>query len=278
MNNVFTLTLAALLLLLPSHSQGWWVKGHDIITRAAVAGLPEEVPAFFRASGNTLGYLAGDPDRWKNRDTQPLRAAESPDHYIDLEDLQGRELPPDRYQALRLLAELGQKPDRTGMLPYALMEHFDRLSIAFYDYRQEPTNEAIRMKCLVYAGVLAHYAGDAVMPLHTTRDYDGRKGQQKGIHARIDSFPEKHGLTAEEIGRGWQVRPVDDVRKHVLQIIFESHELVDRCYALDAANAFTEPTAESRAFILKRCQSGAQFLAELYTTAWKRSANLRASF
>ena len=37
-----------------------------------------------------LGHLSGDPDRWKNRSCKFLRAAEAPDHYIDMEDLEGK--------------------------------------------------------------------------------------------------------------------------------------------------------------------------------------------
>jgi hypothetical protein len=177
-------------------ASGWWVKGHESIAEAAAAGLPREVPAFFRAGGKSLAHYAGDPDRWKNRAAKHLKASVFPDHYIDLENLQGKDLPDDRYQAAELLARLKEKPDRTGMLPYAIMENFDRLSCAFYDHRAEPKNEAIRAKCLVYAGILAHYTGDAVMPLHTTRDYDGMKGPtgkmvQQGIHKKSTPSPRR---------------------------------------------------------------------------------------
>ena len=92
------------------------------------------------------------------------------------------------------------------MLPYAIMENYDRLACAFYDYRADPDNKAAQAKCLVYAGNLSHFTGDCVMPLHTTRDYDGRKQadgeiKQKGIHAKIDAFPEKNDFTAEEVAR-----------------------------------------------------------------------------
>ena len=30
------------------------------------------------------------------------------------------------------------------MLPYAIMENYDRLSLAFYDYRADPKNPAMR--------------------------------------------------------------------------------------------------------------------------------------
>src|SRR5438128_7680454 len=120
-------SLGLVLLLVVGSASGWWVKGHGTIAEAAASRLPEEMPRFFRAAGKQLAHLAGDPDRWKNPQAKHLRAAESPDHYIDLEDLKGNDLPADRYQAAALLARLKHPPERTGMLPYALMENFDRL-------------------------------------------------------------------------------------------------------------------------------------------------------
>jgi hypothetical protein len=278
------LVLAGLLALTAvSTAPAWWVKGHATIAEAAASRLPAEMPPFFRAGGKHLGHFAGDPDRWKNRLCKHLTAAESLNHYIDLEDFEGKELPEDRNKAVVLLAQLGRQPEGTGLLPYALMEHFDRLTCAFYDYRQDPDNEAIRMKCLVYAGVLSHFTGDAAMPLHTTRDFDGRRGPdgtkvQAGIHAKIDAFPEKNKLSAEEICRGLEARPIEDVWGHVVKTIHESYKHIDRCYDLDKAGAIDNPTAESRAFILERCRVASQFTMDLWYNAWLRSAKMTRSF
>jgi hypothetical protein len=257
----------------------WWVEGHATITEAAASQLPEGMPAFFRAGGKLMAHFAGDPDRWKNREARHLYAAEAQNHFIDLENFQGRELPRDRNKAVELLLELKEKPERTGLLPYALMEHYDRISCAFYDHRQDPASEAVRMKCLVYAGVLAHFTGDAVMPLHTTKNYDGYtspggKFRQKGIHAKIDAFPERNKLSAEEMARGLEPKPVEDMWAYILKTILESHKHIDRCYELDQAGAFDKPTAESRAFILERCRAGAQFTMDLWYNAWLRSAKM----
>jgi hypothetical protein len=276
------LFLPALLVSLgfASWTLAWWVKGHGTITEAAASRLPEGVPQFFRSAGKQLAHLSGDPDRWKNKGARHLNAAEAPNHYVDLEDFGDNELPADRYKAGALLMNLKQRPERTGMLPYAIMEDFDRLSVAFYDYRADADNEAIRMKCIVYAGNLAHFTGDAAMPLHTTRNYDGKPGPggdlvQKGIHPKIDGFPEKFGLTAEEIGRGLEPTKIDDMWGYVMKQIRESHKHIDRCYELDVAGAFDKPTAESRAFILERCRTAAQFTLDVWYTAWLRSADMQ---
>jgi hypothetical protein len=273
------LTAAILAVVSAGLARAWWVKGHETIAEAAATGLPDDVPAFFRAGGKAMGHYAGDPDRWKNPAANHLRAAEGPDHFLDLENFGGKELPADRYKAIILLLKLEQEPEKTGMLPYAILENYDRLSCAFYDLRQDPDNAAIRAKCLVYAGILAHLGGDCAMPLHTTRDYDGRKQAdgkilQKGIHAKIDAFPERNGFTAEEITRGLKAKPIDDPWAYVLKRINESHELVERCYELDRDGAFDKPTDASRKFILERCRAGAQFTMDLWYSAWLRSAKM----
>lgn len=269
--------VVACLFVLAATARGWWVEGHGYIAAAAATGLPKEMPAFFRAAGPQLAHLAGEPDRWKNPAAKALRAHESPEHFLDTEHLQGRELPRDRYQAIALMAEVQHPADKTGLLPYAIMEGYERLTCAFADLRREPDNPAVRAKCLTYAGWLAHYTGDCAMPLHTTEHYDGRPGpdgqtQQKGIHAKIDGFPEKHGFAPAEIARGLKAQAVDDVWARILREIDESHTHVERCYALDAAAAFDMPTPESRAFILARCRVAAQFTMDLWYTAWLRSA------
>lgn len=275
----YLLLAGVLLLAAASLTQGWWVIGHARIAEAATQGLPQEMPKFFRAAAKQLGHLSGDPDRWKNPSCKHLRSAEGPDHFIDLEDFGTNKLPDDRWKAISLLQKLGKRPDRVGFLPYAIMENYDRLSVAFYDYRADKDDPAIQAKCLVYAGVLAHLTGDTVMPLHTTIHYDGKVDKdgnktQAGIHAKIDAFPEKFGISVEEMTRNLTAKKIDEVWDHVIKQIEDSHKLIDKCYALDKAGAFDKPTRESRQFILDRCRISTQFTMDLWYSAWLRSARM----
>jgi hypothetical protein len=265
-------------------ARAWWVIGHATITEAAALALPDDMPGFYRAAGRSLAHFAGDPDRWKNPQATYLRVVESPNHFIDSEDLEGNPVPADRFQAILLYHKLNKGIDKVGFLPYAIVEGFDKLTVAFYDYRQEPTNPAVPMKCLVHGGTLAHYTTDASMPLHTTRDYDGRvqpgggRKKQQGIHAKLDGFPEKFGFKAEEITRGLEAKAVDNVREYVNAFIKESYTHIDKSYELDAAGAFDTPTDVSRAFVMARCKAGAQFTLDIWYTAWLRSAKLPAHY
>ena len=262
---------------------GWWSGGHETVAEAAAARLPDDVPAFFRRGGKELAHFSVDPDRWKNRQMTFLRAAEEGNHFLDAENLDGKELPAThRFDAMMMIyTDLKKEPNKVGLLPYAMMEYYEKLAVAFYDHRKSPESAAVPMKCLVYGGVLAHYTGDAAMPLHTTRDYDGRNQpdgtvKQKGIHAKLDGFPEKNKITPEEVCRGLEAKKIDDVWKHVNAFLAESHTHVAKCYELDAAGAFDKPTDESRAFVLARVRAGAQLTLDLWYNAWLRSEKLPA--
>src|SRR3954471_14307596 len=212
--------------LLGGFATGWWSGGDETIAEAAAARLPDDVPVFFRNGGKHLAHFAVDPDRWKNRELNFLRREEEGNHFLDSEDLDGKTLPgTHRYDAMKMIyTELKKEPNRVGMLPYAIMENYEKLAVGFYDYRKNPTNTSIPMKCLVHGGVLCHYTGDAAMPLHTTRDFDGKNQsdgtvKQKGIHAKLDGFPEKNKFTPEEVCRGLEAKKIDDVWAHVNKFI-----------------------------------------------------------
>jgi hypothetical protein len=272
------------LAIVAAFAPGWWVKGHESITAAAATRLPDAMPAFFRNGGTALAHAAGDPDRWKNRDCAALRRSVEADHYLDLEDLAGGELPrTNRFDGIEMIRKLGKDPVKVGMLPYAVLENYERLACAFADHRKEPENEIIRWKCLIYGGVLAHYTTDASMPLHTTIHFDGRVNAdgtktQKGIHARLDAFPEKFKLTSEEIARGVEPKPVEDVWAHFAAFLKESATHIDAAYEFDKAGAFDTPTEASRAFVLGRCRAGAQLTAEVWWAAWVKSGKLPAHY
>lgn len=75
-----------------------------------------------------------------------------------------------------------------GILPYFFPQHYRRLVRAF---ESGNTEKIIRL-----AADLGHYVGDAHVPLHTSKNYNGQLSNQDGIHAFWESrIPE---LFAEE--------------------------------------------------------------------------------
>lgn len=278
------LVAGALCALAAVPAGAWWPEGHTLIARGAVRALPKDVPAFFREGGELVGHCAQDPDVAKNRDTPNVRDVEEPEHYIDWELLEGRPLPGTRYEFVKLCAEAKLDPSKVGTVPYSTTEWTERLAVAFAEHRRWPENPNIRTKCLVYAGFLAHYAGDLCMPLHTTIHYDGRvksdgASPHTGIHAKVDSLIEKVGLTPEELARDQKVELVDRILPAVLKEIDQSRALIDRTYALEPAlppgdNTPWTPSAEVKAFTLERGRESTRFLASLYLTAWRNSARV----
>ena len=205
-------TLAVLALAQPAAA--WWGDTHGLLTRAAVQALPQEVPAFFREGAETAAHISFDPDVAKNRRVPHVRHGEHPEHFADIELLQGEELPDQRYDFIALCHTLGIAPDEAGFAPYAITEYVERLAVAFAEHRKWPQNGVIQVKCLVYAGFLGHYAEDIVQPLHATIHYNGRVGEDgsrtgAGIHEKVDSLIERIGLTAEELAEGVQARAVE---------------------------------------------------------------------
>lgn len=156
--------------------------------------------------------------------------------------------------------------------------------MAFAEHRKWPENPHIKTKCLVYAGFLAHYAGDLCMPLHTTIHHDGRaradgSSPRSGIHAKVDSLIEKVALKASDLVAGQKPEAVESVFPAVLAEIERSRALVDRVYALEAKlppeNGPWTPDAEVLQFTTERGRAGARFLGSLYLTAWKKSATIK---
>ena len=272
--------IAVVASLLAVPAQAWWGDGHGILTEAAVLALPEEMPAFFRQGGNIASHTVFDPDLFKNRGVSALRHAEEGEHYFDLEYLEGRAIPPKRFDFIALCQELGVKPTKVGMAPYAIAEWTGRLAVAFAEYRQWPENEAIQQKCLVYAGILAHYAEDICQPLHATRDYDGKKQEDgtvigKGIHEKVDSSVERLGFAPEDLAAGQELEDFSDsLMEEIVDQVEQSNGLVAEVYAL-LDQWDDEEDTQLRAFAEARARTSVRFTASLYLTAWQQSAEIR---
>ncbi len=171
---VKTVAVCTLVLLLgPASLSAWWCDGHTVLTRASFIALPESMPAFFRAGGTEAGHYVCDPDLFKNNRVPGLSAAELPEHNFDIELLDGHAVPSRRNQFIALCDSLEVVPSKVGYAPYAATEWTERLAIACAEHRRWPENETIKAKCLVYSGILAHYAQDICQPLHVTIHFDG---------------------------------------------------------------------------------------------------------
>jgi hypothetical protein len=277
--------VAALIIAVCGLALAWWPAGHKIVTTAAVNVLPEDMPKFFRRAGPTLAAYAVDPDVVKNQAVPALAQSEHPRHFIDMELLSGEPVPATRVEFDRLCIKLGTTPDAVGTLPYTIQTEYERLVMAFAEYRKYPRDAAIQAKILYIAGTLSHYTADAVQPLHTTVHFDGRvgtdgKSPRSGIHNRMDALLENCGLKPEEVSSGLKVEAAQDVFSAVMTVIEASSRLVDKVYELEPklppAENKTPPAVEKnvRDFAFALARNGAALTATIWYSAWVNSAKV----
>jgi len=213
--------LVALFLAMPNAAFAWHDAGHMAATTFALAALPEDVPEFFREGGELAAGSVTDPDMF-TRPVAPweLHSVESQEHFFDVEFLTAGEekwiLPATRFEFLEQCYDRKTKPYRVGLAPYAVMEWTQRLTVAFAEHRRRPDDQAVRQKCLVYAGILAHYAGDVCQPLHTSIHYDGKVAKigdpspRSGIHNKVDGLIGKLNAKPDDVLKGLKIGPLYD--------------------------------------------------------------------
>jgi hypothetical protein len=273
----------------------WWDNGHILINRTAAQKIPSSVPGFMRKAADRIAYLGPEPDRWREHSEISLKNSQEPDHFIDLERVSDiPELPPGRYDFYRLLyaKRVAAKdhgddflPEKVGTQPYITMEIYDRLKVAFRDYRrmqeQKLPTSAVEQNIVFYAGWLGHYVGDGANPLHTTIQYNGWVGDNpngystsKELHSEFEGRFVTRVIDQMEIARLVH----DPVRLHdpwhdYLQYLRDSNKLVEKIYQIEKAGDLKDTgTPESREFLRERLAAGAQMLLNLWYTAWEESA------
>jgi len=204
--NLRRLVLVAALLVATIEARAWDYNGHRIVNQLALAGLPEDFPAFVKTpeAAARIAFLAGEPDRWRNISDLPLRHENGPDHYLDMEDLDNAGIPLDKLSEFRYVfaAQLSAarethpekfpaiNPDKNkdhvheliGFLPWAIAENYGKLKSAFsylktYGRYGTPEEIANAQANIIYImGVMGHYVGDGAQPLHTTKHNNGWTG------------------------------------------------------------------------------------------------------
>jgi len=296
--------IVLMLLIVPGQVGAWGGLGHEWINHVAAMKLAAPVPEFMftPAARERLRYLGPEPDRWRSSVEKFVKAAQEPDHFIDLEALPADfgDLPPSRYDFIHRLydrrtaallngmdhAQADQLiPERIGFQPYITMEVYDRLRNAFREYRHmkaagQDTTQA-EQNAVFYAGWLGHYVADGSQPLHVSVNYDGWVGPNPngyvtahGIHSDFETRFVNENLKPEEfanmVGAPVQLK---DPFKDYQQYLHDSLAQVETVYKLEKAGAFKGAgTPEGREFALKRLAAGSQMLLNMWYTAWMESA------
>ncbi|MBL7924308.1 MAG: S1/P1 Nuclease [Bacteroidia bacterium] len=196
----------------------WGFWGHQQINKAAVFTLPPELFGFYKEHIAFITAHAVDAD--KRRYADP---AEAPRHFIDLDRYGDHPFDslPRRWE--EAVAKYGEDSLQAhGIVPWHVMRMLARLTKAFREHDRE--------RILRYSADIGHYIGDAHVPLHCTRNYNGQLSGQHGIHGFWESrLPELFGDQYDRItGRASYLQHPSEVIWQVLRESYAAHDSVLR--------------------------------------------------
>jgi hypothetical protein len=166
---------ALLVLLAACPGLCWGPTAHEMIARHAVELLPEQIKPFYDTNLRYVAALSSLPDDWRHTHKDEI----GDQHYIDLDLLAQppfESLIMDRAAAEKKFGK--DKIKQAGTLPWAIQDRWERLVKAF--------REGDATGIVVQSAVLGHYIGDAHVPFHVVKEYDGKKPEQAGIHFRFE--------------------------------------------------------------------------------------------
>ena len=194
----------------------WGAWGHKHINRASVFALPDGMQKFYynHIDFITEGSVVPDLRRGILNDR-----AESPKHYIDIEDFGNipfNTIPKTTEEAY--VKYDSAFLNKTGYLPWYIQSLTEKLTQAF--------KKRNKSEILFLSAELGHYVADAHMPLHTASNHDGQLTNQKGVHALWETqIPELLGSNYNF--KTEAAKYIEDVPVETWNIIAHTHSLVD---------------------------------------------------
>jgi hypothetical protein len=206
--------LILFVICVPLNANSWGFFAHQKINKLAVFTLPPEMISFYKRNIVFITENAVNPD--KRRYAVKEEAAR---HYIDLDvygDSAAYKLPRSWNEAVRKFSE--DTLQAYGIVPWHIVHMKHQLTDAF---QQRDPKRILRL-----SADIAHYIGDANVPLHTTRNYNGQLTGQKGIHGFWESrLPE---LYSDEydffVGRAQYLQ---SPQQSSWDAVFRAHNAVD---------------------------------------------------
>jgi hypothetical protein len=286
-------------LLAVSCAFAWGVRGHHEMNRAVVEALADTELQFLLAQKDWIVYLGPIPDSYRTNAEPFLKIFEDPNHGWFLE--QSRDLmskpPRSRYEfVVELHEQYQQSKDKltnvrwTGTMPYAAIEHYERIKAAFRRIRQARTRKEdtrfVEQEAATYIGLLGHYMADGSQPLHITIHHDGWQGDNPNgyatdrIHGRmetqfVDLIELKSSDLTPRIGK-----PVvyDDPFQEIVNHYLKAGSLTETVYRIDKQGGWADKeNKEARELVTKQLAGGAEVMRNLIYTAWVKSAPAPAS-
>src|SRR5688572_19623313 len=221
-----------LLLLILSISGSWGFLVHRTVNQLAVYALPKSMQPFFYTNMKYVVEHSVRPDLRRNQDS-----TEAPKHFIDLEafgDSAAWKMPVKWDDAVRLYTR--DSLVKYGYVPYHIITMKNRLTDAF--------RAGIKDSILFYAADIAHYIGDANVPLHTSLNYDGQLTNQKGLHSLWESMIPELEIQRYDLYNGRRSKYLDKPEQKIWEGIRRAHLLLGDVFGqeIEATKAFTDST------------------------------------
>lgn len=204
------LSRSVLLVIILIVTVSWGFLVHRTINQIAIYELPSAIGPFFYKNRDYLVYHSPRPDLRRSSDP-----AEAPRHFIDLE-MYGTSIPTRWEDAVRRYGM--DSLQKAGFVPWHIEWVMQRLTLAFQSGQKD--------SILFYAADLGHYISDAVVPLHTTENYDGQLTNQKGLHSLWESMIPEIELSNYQLSSTHRAVYLRQPGKEIWKSIRAAHQLV----------------------------------------------------
>ena len=221
-NDLACLMLGCVLLFLSSTAFSFGFFAHRTINRMAVFGLPPEMIGLYKHHIEFISERSIDPD--KRAHAVP---GEAQRHYVDIDHFG----PEPFDQMPRLWKDAVEKfsedtLQKYGVLPWHIDVMMSRLQRAFVEQDID--------RIVLLSSHLGHYIADACTPLHTTKYYNGRTPEERGIHALWESrlpelfsssysyFAGRAEYVPNPLDRAWELVEISHLKVDTIYIVYDS--------------------------------------------------------
>jgi hypothetical protein len=269
------LVYAAATLAIAPPAAAWDSRTHRLIALLAIDALPPSpLKDAFESGRAALQEYAVEPDTVLKPE---YGRAEEIHHYIDLENFGAdpfAQLSPDFAAMERRFG--ARMLERSGTLPWTIEADANRLAEL---WRARDCAAMFRT-----AGYLAHYIGDASMPLHSTKYYDGYTYADRGAHARIEGAVDHDVREISAASRALvHIEQIDSVWTPVIDEIKRANALAPEAIQSDRAvrqqsgrgrRAYGQALmARDSPMVVRQVADAASVLASVWLYEWKQAGS-----
>lgn len=178
--------LLAVIFAIPTAASGWGFEAHKFIADRMIELLPAELKPLFQKRRVFIVEHSIDPDLWRNAGWTD----EPPNHFLDIDHAAFGPYPfeglPRDYAAA--VQKFGKAfVHQQGLLPWRVQEFYGMLRREFESLERKPAPGYALDNIVLYSAILAHYVGDAHVPLHSVVNHDGQLTGQEGLHSRWET-------------------------------------------------------------------------------------------